>query len=96
MSKFHAGDLVIGTKAANSQYCITNEGWIGEVLSVDRTDENCIEVQGVFESESYHGHVDATYFDMYRATPRVSSRSIARTLHKALKEITSESISNLF
>ena len=34
--KFQVGDVIVGNDLANSHYCFTQKGWIGQVTSVDR------------------------------------------------------------
>lgn len=58
--KFKVGDKVIGNKKATDRYCITREGWIGTVTSVNKYDFTASKNNGI----EYCLHYE--YFDKYK------------------------------
>ena len=61
--KFKVGDKVIANKKANSQYGITTEGWIGEVIVANSSG---LQVRGNNKSGSISDYrVEEEYFDLY-------------------------------
>ena len=58
--KFKVGDKVIGNKKATDKYCVTREGWIGTVTSVNKYNFTASKNNGIEYSLHYE------YFDKYK------------------------------
>lgn len=58
--KFKVGDKVIGNKKATDKYCVTREGWIGTVTSVNKYYFTASKNNGIEYSLHYE------YFDKYK------------------------------
>lgn len=58
--KFKVGDKVIGNKKATDKYCVTREGWIGTVISVNKYYFTASKNNGIEYSLHYE------YFDKYK------------------------------
>jgi hypothetical protein len=64
--KFKVGDFVVGNSKANTRYCVTREGWTGEVTKVEERNGGLfMSVQGKYnlDNSEYHS-LDADYFDL--------------------------------
>lgn len=66
INKFSVGDIVIAHK--NAPYCITTNGWKGEVLRISDDGETLFVLEKPFVGTAFS--VKAKYFDIYKYGPK--------------------------